>query len=300
MNTLRRIPCSPTAVRHSSMMLVAVIGLSLFSGCTTSGLFSSWTHKEQFQKATPSNPVVRALCLWEPAEGTGTDNKPARGLAGQVFFFTRDSVSSVAVDGDVRIFMFDDQGTEEEQSVPLHQFDFKDNTFRSFLSPTQFGPAYQLFIPYSRKGRHQAELAVRVRLAQPGAPPIFSDLTKVVLLGHERFKPKTTSATSPAVSPETDAVSTEPVSTTDVVTPKLIEQTFRDIQQERQPTLATKPSRTQDTLESQTRANVTSGEFSVTNDAEEPLQQPPTRMRLRQPVRVVQAVEEDAGVELEE
>ena len=223
----------------------------------------------------------------------------ARGLAGQVFFFTRDSVSSVAVDGDVRIFMFDDQGTEEEQSVPLHQFDFKDNTFRSFLSPTQFGPAYQLFIPYSRKGRHQAELAVRVRLAQPGAPPIFSDLTKVVLLGHERFKPKTTSATSPAVSPETDAVSTEPVSTTDVVTPKLIEQTFRDIQRERQPTPATSPTRTQKTSEPQTRANITGGEFSVTNDSEEPPQQP-SRMRLRQSARVVQAEEGDTDVELEE
>lgn len=281
------------------MMLVAVIGLSLFSGCTTGGLFSSWTHKEQFQKATPSNPVVRALCLWEPAEGTGTDNKPARGVAGQVFFFTRDSVSSVAVDGDVRIFMFDDQGTEEEQSVPLHQFDFKDNTFRTFLSPTQFGPAYQLFVPYSRKGRHQAELAVRVRLAQPGAPPVFSDLTKVVLLGHERFKPKTTSATPTAVSAETEAIPIEQGNTTDVVTPKLIEQTFRDIQRERQPTPAANSTRTQKTSEPQMRANITGGEFSVTNNSEEPPQQP-SRMRLRQSARVVQVEEHDADVELEE
>jgi hypothetical protein len=274
------------------MMFVAVIGLSLLSGCTTGGLFSSWKHKEQFQKATPSNPVVRCLCLWEPAEGTGVDNKPARGLAGQIFFFTRDSVSSVAADGDVRIFMFDDQGTEEEQGVPLHQFDFRDNTFRAFLAPTQFGPAYQLFVPYSRKGRHQAELAIRVRLAQPGtAAPVFSDLTKVVLLGHERLKPKSTSAatTESAAhdSIESENAAAERINNTDVVTPQLIEQTFRDIRLERQGLSTTDSTRTPKTPRPQPRASTSGGEFSVTNDVDEP-RQPSVRKRLRQPTQPLQ------------
>jgi hypothetical protein len=242
---------------------------SLLPGCSTGGVFSRSSHKDNVPRATPANPVVRCLCLWEPGEGTGVDDKPARGVVGQVFFFTRDSVSSVAVDGDVRIFMFDDQGSEEEQSKPLHQFEFLSNTFQSFLRPTQFGPAYQLFVPYSRKGRHHAELAVRVRLSQPGAPPVFSELTKVTLPGHERVAPKSapetpTDAASAAVTTDITAPMT-----TEIITPKLIEQTLLDVRSERQTPLG---------------------------DARHPTERP-GRLRLRQSLIVAAADADDPDVE---
>ena len=284
MNALRRFPYSKKTARPAWMLFATALVISLLPGCSTSGMFSKFSNKEQFQKATPSNPAVRCLCLWEPAEGTGVDDKPARGVAGQIFFFTRDSVSSVAVEGDVRIFMFDDQGTEEEQGKPFHNFDFKDNSFRTYLKPTQFGPAYQLFVPYSRKGRHQAELAVRVRLGQPGSSPVFSELTKVVLAGHERLPSKPTSESSTTDPAASDTPSVDHNDATDNVTPKLIEQTFRDIQRERQsPPVINR------------RASISSGEFNVADDVEEPLQQP-ARMRLRQSSHVEEEVEE-AGEE---
>lgn len=287
MTAFHSTPYSNNAARSAWMLFATAIVVSLLPGCSTSGMFSKFSNKEQFQKATPSNPAVRCLCLWEPAEGTGVDDKPARGVAGQIFFFTRDSVSSVAVDGDVRIFMFDDQGTEEEQSKPFHNFDFKDNSFRTYLTPTQFGPAYQLFVPYSRKGRHQAELAVRVRLGQPGSPPVFSELTKVVLAGHERLPSKPTSE-SPTIAPaESVTASVDRTDATDIVTPKLIEQTFRDIQRERQSPPAF-----------DRQARVSSGEFNVADDVEESPQQP-ARMRLRQSSHVEEDVEE-AEAEQEE
>ena len=60
-----------------------VVCLAL-TGCTTTGLLSKLTHKHKFSRATANNPAVRCLCLWEPAEGTGVDNKPARGVSGQI------------------------------------------------------------------------------------------------------------------------------------------------------------------------------------------------------------------------
>ena len=314
MHITQKISGSTRAVRQTWMIVVSAIALACSSGCTTSGLFSSWTHKDEVPKATSKNPAVRCLCLWEPAEGTGVDNKPARGVAGQVFFFTRDSVSSVAIEGDVRIFMFDDQGSEEEQSKPLHQFDFKDNTFQAFMTPTQFGPSYQLFVPYSRKGRHQAELAVRVRLAQEGAPPVFSDITKVVLNGHERIKPKATDEPvpgeigGPVGSTKSDI---EQFGIAEVVTPQLIEQTFRDVRLERQPPAAASPSAVTNPSKARkpqqrsvqpdiSNGDLSGGEFSLNDvnvsDTSEPRHQP-HRLRLRkheEPVDDIETVQADA------
>lgn len=290
MKITQTISDSTRAIGQTWMVVVAAMVLACSSGCATSSLFSSLSHKEDVPKATSKNPAVRCLCLWEPAEGTGVDNKPARGVAGQIFFFTRDSVSSVAVEGDVRIFVFDDQGTEEEQSKPLHQFDFKDNTFQAFLTPTQFGPSYQLFVPYSRKGRHQAELAVRVRLAQDGAPPVFSEITKVVLNGHERIKPKAADESvpseigSPVGSTKNDI---EQFGTPEVVSPQLIEQTFRDVRSEQRPLASpsamANPSKARKSQRS-TSANASQGatsggEFNL-DDPSKPSQQR-HRLRLR-------------------
>ena len=215
------------------MFAFAMLPLSLLTGCTTSGLFSRFSHQEKTPKATPNNPVVRCLCLWEPGEGTGVDDKPARGVVGQIFLFTRDSVSSVAADGDVRIFTFDDQGTEDEQSIPLHQFEFLNNSFQTYLRPTQFGPAYQLFIPYSRKGRHQAELAIRVRLSQPGAPAVFSELTKVTLVGHERPLQKSKTKIQTEELPQGNGGEYVPTHETDPVSSNLIEESFQKMREQR-------------------------------------------------------------------
>jgi hypothetical protein len=137
--------------------------------------------------------------MWQPAEGTGVDDKPSRGLAGQIFFFTQSSVTPVEVEGDVRIFLFDDQGTEEQQGTALHEFDFVKGSWKAQLVGTQFGPAYQIFVPYSRKGHHQAELAVRVRLTPVNGPVIFSDMSTINLPGYDS---KQADADSPVAAAE--------------------------------------------------------------------------------------------------
>lgn len=197
--------------------------LLVFSGCTTTSLFSKFTHKHKFVKATTDNPAVRCLCLWEAAEGTGVDNKPSRGVSGQIFFFTRGNVSSVEVDGDVRIYLFDDQGAPEDQSQPLHQFDFMQGTWKAHLTSTQFGPAYQLFVPYSRKGYHQADLALRVRLTPPNGSPLYSDLSRVSLLGYERAKEKDG---DDAYEPEASHATDGKFSRREEITPQLVGETL--------------------------------------------------------------------------
>lgn len=211
----------------------ALIALLALSGCTTSSLFSKLMHKQKFVKATAANPAVRCLCLWEPSEGVGVDNKPARGVSGQIFFFTRSDAASVVVDGDVRIFVFDDQGSADDQTQPLHQFDFVAGTWQAHLTSTQFGPAYQLFVPYSRKGRHQAELALRVRLTPPNGLPLYSEMAKVSLPGYERAKDKSGSDPYEPEGLPAGNVAEDNFTRVDRITPEKIGETYLKVLAER-------------------------------------------------------------------
>ncbi|MBC7815851.1 MAG: hypothetical protein IAG10_03010 [Planctomycetaceae bacterium] len=277
-----------------SVLLIALLAIS---GCTTSSLFSKLTHKQKFTKANAANPAVRCLCLWESSEGTGVDNKPTRGVSGQIFFFTRGDSSSVEVDGDVRIYVFDDEGSADDQAQPLHQFDFLAGTWKAHLTSTQFGPAYQLFVPYSRKGRHQAELALRVRLTPANGSPLYSDIAKVTLPGYERAKAK---AGSDAYDPETPQASQsadDKFTRVDRITPEKIGETLLQVLAERREAVGStqlaeasinprskRPAR----RGSAPYDNEAGGEFNVI-DKPHDASDPPTQRLLRQ---VPQTVEE--------
>jgi len=160
--------------------------LATLTGCASSMLVSSKTRppKTSFVKATSNNPAVKCLCVWQTAEGYDPEGKPCRGAAGQIFFFNRDSAVPVVVQGDVRVFVFDDQSPIEEQSKPIQEFDIDRQTWNSQLISTQFGPAYRLFVPYTRAGRHQAQMAIRLRMTPDHGPIVFSDLATIEFLGY--------------------------------------------------------------------------------------------------------------------
>ena len=229
-NSSPRTRNSELGTRNFLFLLLALLTVS---GCTTTSLFSKFTHKQKFSKATPQNPAVRCLCLWEPSEGTGVDNKPARGVSGQIFFFTRGDASSVEVEGDVRVFLFDDQGAAEAQAQPLHQFDFLAGSWQAHVTSTQFGPAYQLFVPYSRKGHHQAALAIRVRLTPPSGSPLYSEIAKVTLPGYERDKSNDKSEVYELDASHTKTGTDNNFTRNEHITPEVVGKTLLEVLAER-------------------------------------------------------------------
>ncbi len=243
--------------------------LASLPGCAATNLLSRFSGQQKFARATAKNPAVRCLCLWEPADGIGVDGKPARGVVGQILFFTRSSVASVEVDGDVRIFEFDDQGSTDEQGQPLHLFDFSAGAWNTYLTSTQFGPAYQLFVPYSRKGRHQADLALRLRLTPSNGPAVFSDLARVAMSGYEHSEAK-----GIAEADEPDAHNADDSDSHDGVTPKQVEQTLLKVLSEHRGQLN----------------NKTGGEFNVSDEPNEALD-PPVRVRLLRASRSIEEAE---------
>lgn len=172
-----------TRIPTPARCLIACSLLFIFSGCAGSNLLN-WK-REKVPTADEKNPAVDILCLWQPAEGSGIDGLPTRGVAGQILFFTGRDASPVVVNGDVRIYMFDDQGTPEEQAKPIRQFDFVGKAWNKHARSTTFGPAYQVFLPYVRDGLHEAHCSLRVRLEPKDGRPLYSKMIDVTLPGSQ-------------------------------------------------------------------------------------------------------------------
>tara|TARA_R110002095_G_scaffold173591_5_gene150975 strand:+ start:306 stop:1205 length:900 start_codon:yes stop_codon:yes gene_type:complete len=193
-----------------SLLILLLLSTSV-TGCTSLAL-SSWNWKTAKNFATPKKPAVEIVALWEPAEGKGVDGLPTRGFAGQILFFQHNNSSPVYAKGEVMVYLYDDRGDLKEQSKPLHQYKFDSGAWQVHAVESTLGPAYQVFIPYVRKGRDQAECALRVQLTQKDAPDIYSRMISVKLDG------KTPQVTEQSLTQQTSEPKAKTISNVEVET----------------------------------------------------------------------------------
>lgn len=187
-----RIPC-----------FVAACSLFLFSsvGCT----WLTVPHHESPPEAGDFETPVRCLCLWQPVDGVDAAGQSVRGFGGQVYFFAADSEEPVAVDGNVRVFIFDDVGTPDQQARPKDVQDFDSVTWQSFLGKSQFGVNYTVFVPYAQASRYESICSLRLKLSQPDGTQVFSEMATVKLAGEPREDRTIRKLVSPkehSISPE--------------------------------------------------------------------------------------------------
>ncbi|NQV26065.1 MAG: hypothetical protein HQ518_17030 [Rhodopirellula sp.] len=168
-----RIPC-----------FLSITSLFLFSsiGCTSLSL----PHFGQSSAAKASGKPARCLCLWQPVNTQDEAGRAVRGFGGQVYFFEANSEEPVAVAGDVRVFIFDDVGTPEQQARPKDIQNYDQFVWKSFLSQSQFGTNYKLFVPYQRDDEYERVCSLRLRLVRPDGTQLFSDMATVKLDGEPR------------------------------------------------------------------------------------------------------------------
>lgn len=166
-----------------STIPVLLCGLLLLTGCTTTGLnlgFASQKH----EKASSDNPVEQIVPVWQEGEGPGINQQQvSRGFNGQIYFITHHRGLPSEVHGKVRIYVFDDQGSPEELTKPIHQFDFDAKTWDAHLTMSKLGPAYSVFIPYTRSGYHLAQCSLRIRYTPENGTPVFSQMVALTLPG---------------------------------------------------------------------------------------------------------------------
>jgi hypothetical protein len=155
------------------------------TGCAEFRAPTTWFDKP-LPTETVRNPVQRLVTVWQATEGPGLEGLPGRGFAGQILFFPHYGETPVKIEGDVRIYVFDDNGSIEDQAKPLHQFDFPDGSLNEQLVPGSLGPTYQVFIPYTRKGPQEAKCSLRMRYIPKVGNTVYSEVVQVTLPGSQR------------------------------------------------------------------------------------------------------------------
>jgi hypothetical protein len=184
-----------TARRINGALIAAGLILVLMApGCASLALLDF--NSPKYVKADAKHPAVEMMAVWQTAEGPGPKGVPTRGFAGQIFFFTQDKPAPVAVDGKVRIYLFDDRGTQKEQARPIHQYDYDSAAWNANLKVCNLGPAYNIFIPYPRADGLQAKCALRIKFQPAVGPKIYSPMSKVVLPGPTGTSEKTEATAS--------------------------------------------------------------------------------------------------------
>ena len=190
-------------VQRIVLPLTCAMCLCSFVGCTTFHV----PFEKKIPKASATDPVVQVLCLWQQAEGRDPEGYPCKGFSGQILFLSNKAATPVQCEGDVRIYLFDDQGDTEAQAKPLRQFDFDSGSWDVHLTKTSLGPTYSVFVPYVRRGVKDANCALRIRLKPKNGPVVFSDLSNMPLNGNK--KPVMGESAKPLSIEETDRMAAD-------------------------------------------------------------------------------------------
>lgn len=174
-------------MKHNTFKFLQIVVLAILScltGCSTSWLNTSLGMTTKLEQESVDNPVIKLIPAWQEAEGPGVDNQiTTRGFGGQIYFITEKKGLPSEVKGEVMVYLFDDKGTPEEQVKPIYQFNFEPEAWIQHSVMTKLGPAYTLFIPYTRPGHELVNCALRIRYTPPSGPPIFSQMTTLTLPG---------------------------------------------------------------------------------------------------------------------
>lgn len=171
----------------------------LSTGCAT--LQFPWEHK--VARATPRNPVVQVLCLWEAAEGRDPEGHSCRGFAGQIIFLGNKGGTPVAVEGSVRIKEYDELSGPAESSEPFHQFDFDAAAWDRHLHVGTLGATYNVFIPYMRKGNHDVHCELQVEFTPKSGHPVSYAAMPLLLKSKKSEKEISAAAAANSLIPMT-------------------------------------------------------------------------------------------------
>lgn len=167
-------------------LLTVLVSVALLggTGCSTTRDLVTAMSPVQLSRASDAPRVTKVMCLWESGIGK-LPNGPKRGILGQVLFLEGTSDVPVEVDGSVTVYLFDDQGTPEQQAKPIQKLVLTPEELQATHMETSVGHSYHIPVPYLRNHDLAATCALRVKYTSPNGDTTYSDLNSVYLEGKD-------------------------------------------------------------------------------------------------------------------
>lgn len=167
------------AIHQSGLALLTLMALAFRCWLSGGVPVESRELADSKRESSAASSVDRILANWDAAEGS-FQGRPCRGFSGTVQFLDA-SGHAIAADGEVMIYVFDDQGTPEERAKPLCLHRYPAESWNA-LRLSEPEPKYGVFVPYTRNGDHKAECRLRVRFRPTnGRDYVWSDGAAVTL-----------------------------------------------------------------------------------------------------------------------
>ncbi|NOY28609.1 MAG: hypothetical protein GXP28_00100 [Planctomycetes bacterium] len=177
------------AIILSSYLIAALIASAGCStGKSTSGKFAkNWDIRRaigmQTDEPTPPQVPTRLISTWEDTVLSKQGQKPQRGFGGRLVFFNRESDEAIRVDGQLIVYAFDEADAELKNTQPTRRYVFPREQFARHESPSQIGPAYSVWLPWSELGGEQKNVSLIARFEPHKGPLIAGEQTKHLLPG---------------------------------------------------------------------------------------------------------------------
>jgi hypothetical protein len=111
--------------------------------------------------------------IWSPAVFNQVGRQSTRGFGGRIYFYDQKN-ESVAVEGQLVVYVYNDGAPGGENKPPEKKFAFTPEQFTQHYNPTQLGASYSIWVPWDAVGSPQAQLTLI---------PIFTSASGQLVIG---------------------------------------------------------------------------------------------------------------------
>ena len=128
-------------------------------------------------------PANKIMATWTDAVSHNPSRTPRRGFGGRLMFFEAGSDKPVKVEGDLVVYVFDEEGRKPSDTRPDRKYVFPAETLEHHYSESKIGHSYSVWLPWDEVGGSRKEISLIARLEPKEGSPVVSPQSKIVLPG---------------------------------------------------------------------------------------------------------------------
>jgi len=132
-----------------------------------------WPSAQPKVKESRYPTPVKMAVIWSPAVFNQVGKQSTRGFGGRIYFYDQKN-ESIAVEGQLVVYGYNDSAPGGENKPPEKKFAFTPEQFTQHYNPTQLGASYSIWVPWDPVGGPQVQLTLI---------PIFTSASGQLVIG---------------------------------------------------------------------------------------------------------------------